>query len=50
MSYTVVPLADIAAGEPTKEEIFDQIRTNQECFETDIQALQQTGIIDVFHE
>ena len=48
MSYTAIPSGDIIAGKPTKEEIFDQIRTNQECFNTDIQALQQTAKIDIF--
>lgn len=46
--YTAIPSGDIIAGKPTKEEIFDQIRTNQECFNTDIQALQQTSKIDIF--
>ena len=48
MAYTVIPAGDIVAGKPTKEEIFDQIRTNQEQFNSDIAALQQTATIDIF--
>jgi len=49
MAYTVLPAGDIVAGKPTKEEIFDQIRTNQESFNTDIEALKQTSIIQLFN-
>lgn len=49
MAYTVIPSGDIVAGKPTKEEIFDQIRTNQESFNTDIEALKQTSRIDIFN-
>jgi hypothetical protein len=49
MAYTPLNLADIQAGKPTKEEIFNRIRSNQESFNTDIEALKQTSIIDVFN-
>lgn len=49
MAYTAIPSGDIVAGKPTKEEIFDQIRTNQESFNTDIEALKQTSTIDIFN-
>lgn len=48
MAYTVIPAGDIVAGKPTKEEIFDQTRTNQEDFDTRITALEQTSQIDMF--
>ena len=47
MPYTVLPPSWIIAGKPTKEEIFDYIRDNQESFNTDIEALKQTSVIDV---
>jgi hypothetical protein len=49
MAYTTLPAADIVAGKPTKEEIFDQIRTNQEDFDTRITGLTGTNAIDVFN-
>lgn len=48
MAYTALNPADIVAGEPTKEEIFTQIRTNQEDFNTRIDAVEQTSKIDIF--
>jgi hypothetical protein len=47
MAYTVIPAAWIEAGKPTKEEIFEYIRSNQESFNTDIEALKQTARIDI---
>lgn len=47
MAYTVIPAGDIVAGKPTKEEIFDQIRTNQEHFNTEITALQGTSQVNI---
>jgi hypothetical protein len=49
MAYTAINLADIEAGKPVKEEIFQTIRSNEESFNTDIEALKQTSIIDVFN-
>ena len=49
MAYTPIPAGDIVAGKPTKEEIFDTIRSNQEQFNTDIQSLQQTSKVDIFN-
>lgn len=48
MAYIPLTPADIQAGKPTKEEIFTRIRDNQESFNTDIEALKQTSIIDIF--
>jgi hypothetical protein len=48
MPYIALDDADIVAGKPTKEEIFQRIKDNQESFNTDIEALKQTAIIDVF--
>lgn len=47
MAYTPIPSAWIEAGKPTKEEIFQYIRDNQESFNTDIEALKQTSRIDI---
>lgn len=49
MPYTPLDVADIAAGKPTKEEIFQTIHDNSEYFNTSIDALQQTAIVDVFN-
>lgn len=47
MAYLAVPDAWIQAGLPTKEEIFQYLKDNQESFNTDIEALKQTSVIDV---
>lgn len=47
MPYSSIPAAWIEAGKPTKEELFDLIRSNQESFNTDIEALKQTARIDI---
>lgn len=47
MPYNAIPAAWIEAGKPTKEELFDLIRSNQESFNTDIEALKQTSRIDI---
>lgn len=47
MAYTALDLADIAAGKPVKEELWDTVRSNQESFNTDIEALKQTSQIDM---
>lgn len=49
MAYTPLNTNDIQAGKPTKEEIFDTIRSNQESFNTDIEALKQTSTVDIFN-
>lgn len=48
MPYVAIPASWIVAGKPTKEEIFQYIRDNQESFNTDIEALKQTAVIDIF--
>jgi hypothetical protein len=48
MPYVALNPADIAAGQPVKEELFTRIRDNQEYFNTTIDGLQQTSIIDIF--
>lgn len=47
MAYTPIPLAWIQAGQPTKEEIFQYLRDNQESFNADIELLKQTSQIDI---
>lgn len=47
MPYVAIPDSWLDAGKPTKEEIFDYIKANQESFNTDIEALKQTSVIDV---
>lgn len=47
MAYVPIPASWIEAGKPTKEEIFQYIRDNQESFNTDIEALKQTAQIDI---
>lgn len=48
MPYTILPPEWIEAGKPTKEEIFQNLKDNQESFNTDIEALKQTSTIDIF--
>lgn len=49
MAYVAIPLSDIEAGKPVKEEIFDTIRANQEEFNTRITGVEQVSKIDVFN-
>jgi len=48
MAYDPLNVSEIAAGKPTKEEIFTKIKNNQDGFNVDIEALKQTSVIDVF--
>lgn len=48
MAYDPLLASEIAAGEPTKEELFTKIKNNQDQFDSDIQLLQGTSKIDVF--
>jgi len=48
MAYTPLLVSEIAAGEPTKEELFTKIKNNQDSFNTDIALLQGTAKIDIF--
>ena len=47
MPFIELPAAWITAGKPTKEEIFEYLRDNQDSFNTDIGALKQTSVIDM---
>ena len=47
MPFIELPAAWITAGKPTKEEIFQYIKDNQDSFNTDIESLKQTSIIDM---
>lgn len=47
MAYDPVVDAWIEAGKPTKEEIFEFLKANQESFNTDIEALKQTSQFDI---
>lgn len=49
MAYVPVPDAWIQAGLPTKEEIFEYLKANQESFNTDIENLKQTSQIQIFN-
>lgn len=47
MAYDPVVDAWIQAGKPTKEEIFQFLKDNQESFNTDIELLKQTAAVDM---
>lgn len=47
MAYNPVLDAWIEAGKPTKEEIFEYLKANQESFNADIELLKQTSQIDI---
>lgn len=47
MAYDPVLDAWIQAGKPTKEEIFQYLKDNQESFNTDIELLKQTSQFDI---
>lgn len=47
MAYIAVPDEWIEAGKPTREEIFQRLKDNQESFNTDIELLKQTSQIDI---
>lgn len=47
MPYTAMPPEWIEAGKPTKEEIFQNLKENQESFNADIEALKQTSRMDI---
>lgn len=47
MAYNAVLAAWIQAGKPTKEEIFEFFKANQESFNADIELLKQTSQFDV---
>lgn len=47
MAYDPVLDAWIEAGKPTREEIFQYLKDNQESFNADIEALKQTAQVDV---
>lgn len=49
MAYVELDDALIEIGEPTKKEIFQTIKDNQESFNTDIEALKQTSSFDIFN-
>ncbi len=48
MAYNPLDLADIEAGKPVKEELWDTVRENQEDANTRLIAVEQTSKIDVF--
>lgn len=47
MAFTTIPPSWILAGNPTKEELFQYIKDNQDCFNVDIELLKQTSAIDI---
>lgn len=46
---TLIPIlsAWIEAGKPTREEIFQNLVTNQENINTDVENLKQTAVVDI---
>jgi hypothetical protein len=48
MAYTPLNITDIEAGKAVKEELWQTIKDNQDSFNTDIEALKQTSVIDIF--
>lgn len=49
MSYTAITNAEIEVGQPVKKELFQKIKDNMDSFNTDIENLKQTGIIDIMN-
>lgn len=49
MAYTAITAADIVASKPTKEEIFQTIRSNQESFNADVENLKAARKFDMFN-
>ena len=49
MPYVPIADAQIEIGQPTKKEIFQRIKDNQESFNNDIEALKQTSAVDIFN-
>lgn len=47
MPYVALPDDWLDADSPTREEIFQRIKSNQESFNTDIELLKQTSSIDI---
>lgn len=49
MPYVPLDPADIVAGKPTKEEIFQQIHDNLESLNSSVENLSQTSKFDLFN-
>lgn len=49
MAYTAVPDEWIEAGKPTRTEIFQRLKDNQDLFDAQIQLLQGTAKIDMIN-
>lgn len=49
MAYDPLTSAQIEAGKATKEEIFSKLKSNQDSFNTDIENLKQTAVIDMIN-
>lgn len=49
MAYTTVPPEWIEAGEPTRKELFERIKDNQDFFDSQIDALTQTSKVSMFN-
>lgn len=47
MAFITIPPTWITAGNPTKEELFQYIKDNQDSFNADIELLKQTSAIDI---
>lgn len=49
MPYVTLVPADIEAGKPVKEEIFQQIKDNEDYLNAAVDALQQASIVSIFN-
>ena len=49
MAYVPLNPADIAAGKPTKEELFTTIKANQDDFDSRITAAAGGAVLDIFN-
>lgn len=49
MAYNELDPAKFNVGKATKKELWQTVHDNQESFNTDIENLKQTGILDVFN-
>jgi hypothetical protein len=49
MPYVSLNAADIEAGKPTKEEIFQTIKDNEDYLNDAVAALQQASLVDIFN-
>lgn len=49
MAYTTIPPEWIEAGEPTRKELFERIKDNQDFFDEAVDSLSQTSKVSMFN-